>query len=189
MVIIVIVILGGVLIWKSYPPQAPVAYNLPANTNVAENTPTIPPPVIPTAPTNNNAPVVLPPPINGPVMPPLVPITPGKSTYLNTVSDAKLGARLASYDGMSLYYFTKDAANVSNCTGNCVTIWPPYTVGSDVIPVGDSKATGRIGTIKRADGSMQLTYNGVPLYKYFQDKAPLDTNGQGVGGFWFVVKP
>jgi predicted lipoprotein with Yx(FWY)xxD motif len=44
-----------------------------------------------------------------------------------------------------------------------------------------------VGTITRKDGSKQITYNGMPVYYYFKDAAPGDTNGQGVGTAWYVV--
>ncbi|MBV9349706.1 MAG: hypothetical protein JO026_03065 [Patescibacteria group bacterium] len=91
---------------------------------------------------------------------------------------------------MTLYKYTKDTNNVSNCTGQCAVMWPPYTVAdqsnlSNVKP--DVK--GSVGTITRADGTLQVTYNGMPLYFYNKDAKPGDTTGQGVGGVWFVVAP
>ncbi len=192
-IIVIAAVLIGLFVWMSYRTQGPAAYNPPANANMAENTPTVPPPAtngnIPYVPPPTNTTYTPPPAINGPVLPPPAPISPGKSVYLNTVKDAKLGDRLVAFDGMSLYYFTKDSTNTSTCTGTCATTWPPYTVGFAVTPIGDAKATGKIGTITRADGSKQLIYDGVPLYRYSGDKTDLDTNGQGVGGVWYVVKP
>ena len=49
--------------------------------------------------------------------------------------------------------------------------------------------TGKLATIKRADGTMQVTYNDAPLYYFAADKAAGDTTGQGVGGNWFVQAP
>jgi predicted lipoprotein with Yx(FWY)xxD motif len=46
-----------------------------------------------------------------------------------------------------------------------------------------------LGITQRKDGSMQLTVNGMPVYHYFQDSKPGDTNGQGVGSVWFVLNP
>ena len=50
-------------------------------------------------------------------------------------------------------------------------------------------ANGQVGVITRADGTYQVTYNGIPLYFYDKDKNVGDTTGQGVGGTWFVVSP
>jgi len=111
---------------------------------------------------------------------------------LNTMeSTGTLGTFLVATNGMTLYKYTRDAANVSNCTGQCAAVWPPYTVsGSDAASLaGATGINGQLGTIKRADGSMQVTYNGMPLYFYAKDKNPGDTTGQNVGGVWFVVAP
>jgi len=197
-IVVIAAVIIGLFVWMSYRTPSPAAYNPPANANVVENAPMVPsapPPLngnvpIPIAPPPaTNTTIVPPPPINGPVLPPPAPVTAGKTVYLNTVNDAKLGTRLAAFDGMTLYYYTKDQANQSNCTGACATAWPPYTVSLGITPVGDTKATGKVGTITRADGSKQLTYNGVPLYRYSGDSTPLETTGQGFGGFWYVVKP
>ena len=74
----------------------------------------------------------------------------------------------------------------SNCNGSCAQIWPPVkgpaTAGTGV--------TGTLGTITRADGSTQATYNGHPLYTYTADTAPGQANGNGInasGGVWHEV--
>lgn len=110
---------------------------------------------------------------------------------LNTATDPKLGTMLVATNGMTLYYYTKDTANVSNCTGQCAVNWPPYTVNAANASnlAGGLNVTGKIGTITRADGTTQLTYNGKPLYFYIKDKKPGDVTGQNVGGVWFVVTP
>jgi predicted lipoprotein with Yx(FWY)xxD motif len=89
---------------------------------------------------------------------------------------------------MTLYQFTADAANTSNCTAACIQAWPPLTVTNGTTPVAASGVTGALGTIKRADdGSTQVTMNQLPLYYFAQDKAAGDVKGQGVAGKWFVV--
>ena len=88
-----------------------------------------------------------------------------------------------------LYLYTKDAPDVSNCSGQCAVNWPPYTRALNEPLVGGEGVDGLIATIPRADGTEQLTYNGVPLYFWKDDVKPGDTRGQNVGGVWFVVKP
>lgn len=106
---------------------------------------------------------------------------------VSVVTDAKLGPILVGPNGMTLYLYTKDTANVSNCSGGCAAAWPPLTVtGSATAGTGVS---GTLGTIKRADGSMQVTYNGWPLYYYAADTKAGDTTGQGVGSVWYVLSP
>ncbi len=108
---------------------------------------------------------------------------------LNTASTAALGTFLTAANGMTLYMYTPDKPGVSNCSGQCAVIWPPYTVSSAAGLVAATGISGKIGTITRSDGSMQLTYNNQPLYYYAKDSKPADTTGQGVGGVWYVVKP
>ena len=108
---------------------------------------------------------------------------------LNTSSSQALGTFLVATNGMTLYKYTKDTPGVSNCTGQCATLWPPYTVSSASNLNAGSSITGQLGTITRADGTMQLTYNNMPLYFWHNDQKPGDTSGNNVGGVWFVVKP
>jgi predicted lipoprotein with Yx(FWY)xxD motif len=112
------------------------------------------------------------------------------SLALTVKTDPKLGQYLADPKGMTLYTFAKDTNGQSACTGQCAAIWPPLIVASggqlSVTGGGDSS---KFGTITRADGTTQVTYNNQPLYYYAKDKNPGDTTGQGVGSVWFVAKP
>jgi predicted lipoprotein with Yx(FWY)xxD motif len=92
--------------------------------------------------------------------------------------------------GMTVYLFTKDTkdSGTSACTGGCLDTWPALTVPAGGTPTGGSGVTGTLGTITRADdGSLQVTYNGLPLYFFKNDKAPGDLNG--VYENWETVKP
>lgn len=93
------------------------------------------------------------------------------------------GNFLAGPNGMTLYTFDKDTANTTNCSGTCASTWPAYVTASapTTLPAG-------IGTFTRADGKIQFTWNKMPLYYYAGDSAPGDTNGDGVGGIWHLVK-
>lgn len=98
----------------------------------------------------------------------------------------KLGSFLVDDKGISLYLFTKDTPNTSVCYDKCATAWPPLlTTGNPV--AGDGVDSSLLGTTTRKDGSVQVTYNGWPLYYYEKDKAPGDVTGQDVGGVWYVV--
>ena len=90
---------------------------------------------------------------------------------------------------MTLYQYTKDTDNVSNCTGACATAWPPYTVSAAVAAslTADPGITGKLGTIKRANGLLQVTYRGLPLYFFAQDAKAGDTKGEAVNGFTEVA--
>ena len=114
---------------------------------------------------------------------------PASTVTLTVKTDAKLGQFLADDKGMTLYMYTKDTAGKSTCEGTCAQIWPPLLVaqgGKVTITGGDQTL---VGTLTRSDGSTQVTYRNLPLYYFSKDKAPGDTNGQGVGTVWFVVKP
>lgn len=97
---------------------------------------------------------------------------------------------VAGSNGMTVYTFTKDVkdSGKSNCTGDCIKTWPALTVAAGGTPSGGSGVTGTLGTITRSDdGSSQVTYNGLPLYFFINDKAPGDANG--VYPNWEAVKP
>ncbi len=96
------------------------------------------------------------------------------------------GSFLVDGNGMTLYLFTKDSAGTSNCSGGCASNWPPLTVTGQPV-AGAGVNASLLGTTARADGSVQVTYNGHPLYYYKADHAPGDENGQGAGGVWYVV--
>jgi predicted lipoprotein with Yx(FWY)xxD motif len=101
--------------------------------------------------------------------------------------DAKMGDFLVDSKGMTLYIFTKDTMNVSNCLGGCLKAWPPLVASGDL--VAGPGVTGKLGSITRADGTKQVTYNGMPLYYWASDAKPGDMTGQGVAGVWFMMSP
>ncbi len=113
----------------------------------------------------------------------------GQNLILGLNADAKLGTYFSAYNGMTVYTYAKDTNGVSNCVGECATSWPPYLVPSASDIHVPSTITGQVNTITRPDGSLQVTYNGMPLYFWYSDGKPGDTTGQGVGGVWFVAKP
>jgi predicted lipoprotein with Yx(FWY)xxD motif len=118
--------------------------------------------------------------------PAVIPATGG--TTINLGQDAALGSFLVDDKGMTLYLFTKDTPNTSNCYDKCATAWPPLlTSGSPV--AGEGVDASMLGTTTRTDGSVQVTYNGWPVYYYEKDKAPGDVVGQNVGDVWFVISP
>ena len=97
---------------------------------------------------------------------------------------------VAASSDMTLYNFTKDTkdSGTSACTGGCLDTWPALTVDAGVTPTGAAGVTGTLGTITRSDdGSTQVTYNGLPLYFFKNDKAPGDLNG--VYENWVTVAP
>ncbi len=101
--------------------------------------------------------------------------------------DAELGHVLTDAAGMTLYVFSNDEAGVSNCSGGCAEAWPPLLVEDGTVPVAPLAIPGEFSTTERADGSLQVTYNGWPLYGWVQDEAPGDTTGQAVNDVWWVA--
>ena len=107
---------------------------------------------------------------------------------ISVVEDPALGKILVGAKGMTLYMFTKDEANKSNCAGDCLVKWPPLlTMGKPVL--GDGVDASLVGSAALADGTKIVTYNGMPLYYWVNDKAAGDVTGQKVGDVWFVVSP
>ena len=109
--------------------------------------------------------------------------TSGGSLKAATIGGARV---LTNSGGLTLYLFAPDSATASKCYGSCAAYWPPVkgpvTAGPGV--------TGRIGMIRRTDGSLQATYNGHPLYTYVGDSAPGQANGNNLnldGGFWYEL--
>ncbi|MEH1030721.1 hypothetical protein V6W11_23525 [Micromonospora profundi] len=93
--------------------------------------------------------------------------------------------------GLTLYRFDKDSNNppTSTCNGECAQTWPPVTVapGGKIFIAGIKKS--KVGTVRRADGTRQVTIGGWPVYRFAKDTKRGDTLGQGVGGTWFGVTP
>ena len=110
-----------------------------------------------------------------------------QSPSVETRAAGDLGTILTDANGMTLYTYASDTAGTSTCYDKCATAWPPATVNRD--PVAPDGLAGDLGVTQRTDGSEQLTYNGMPLYTYVDDKDSEDTYGQGIGGVWFVVSP
>ena len=96
------------------------------------------------------------------------------------------GRTLVDARGRTLYLFEADRPNLSNCSSGCLSIWPALTAQHRPGARGGAVAS-KIGTIPAHGGKRQVTYAGHPLYYYFGDRKPGDTNGQGVGGVWFIL--
>jgi predicted lipoprotein with Yx(FWY)xxD motif len=101
------------------------------------------------------------------------------------VAATDLGDILTDADGATIYHFANDTEGVSNCSGDCLANWPP--VEADDEPVAGEGVDAELGTIERDDGTVQLTVNGFPAYYFAGDAAAGDTNGQAVGGVWWVI--
>jgi predicted lipoprotein with Yx(FWY)xxD motif len=99
-----------------------------------------------------------------------------------------LGTILVDQDGKTLYLFEADSQNKSNCSGGCLSLWPPV-MAKGTATAGSGVTAGMIGT---ATGSSQVTYAGHPLYWFSGDTKAGDTNGEGLddfGGEWYAISP
>ncbi len=99
----------------------------------------------------------------------------------------ELGSFLVGPDGMTLYLFTNDEPGVSNCYDNCAVNWPPLLVPDGQQPTAGEGVTGTLGVTERTDGTLQVTYDDMPLYYWIRDVVPGDATGQNVGEVWFVI--
>jgi predicted lipoprotein with Yx(FWY)xxD motif len=111
------------------------------------------------------------------------------AVVVREVKNGKLGSVPVDEAGFTLYRFSLDKAGVSVCTSaqGCDVAWPPLLLPAGVTkPLGGPGVTG-LATLKRSDGRLQVTYHGIPLYRFAGDKAAGQTNGQGIEGDWFAV--
>ena len=117
--------------------------------------------------------------------------TEGAAGTVAVADNPELGALLVNADGFTLYDFHKDKGGKSACYGACAGTWPPLiTDGKPQAIKGAMPA--KLGTTKRTDGTVQVTYAGHPLYWFSGDTAAGDTNGEGLtdfGGAWYAVSP
>ena len=109
------------------------------------------------------------------------------------VSTAKtsLGRIIVTSNGRTLYLFEKDRNGKSACSGQCATFWPALITSGKPGATGGARAS-LIGTTRRADGRLQVTYNHHPLYTFVKDKKAGQTTGEGVNAFgagWDAMSP
>jgi len=104
------------------------------------------------------------------------------------VPNPTYGILMTDSSGWSLYTWDGDAEGVSNCYDTCATVWPPFTIDTDLIAPDGLPAS--LGLIDRGDGTWQITLDNWPLYYFSGDTNPGDTNGDGSMGFdarWYVT--
>lgn len=102
----------------------------------------------------------------------------------------KLGTILVTSQGYTIYLFAIDKPNKSVCFGSCAQFWPPLK-GNPSMASG-ANLPGKFGTIKRAGGGTQATYDGHPLYLFKEDTAPGQVKGNAIntsGGLWYAITP
>jgi predicted lipoprotein with Yx(FWY)xxD motif len=104
-------------------------------------------------------------------------------------ASSALGTKiLVNSSGFTLYHYTDETKGSIHCTGACAKVWRPLLMSGSAKPVaGSGLVATKLGTVKRPDGGMQVTYNGLALYRYSADTKAGQTNGQGVEGAWYAV--
>jgi predicted lipoprotein with Yx(FWY)xxD motif len=106
-------------------------------------------------------------------------------------ANTSLGTFLVGPDGKTLYLFEADTSSRSTCSGACAQGWPPITTNGPPV-AGSGVMQSLLSTSPRDDGTLQVVYNGHPLYNYSGDTKAGDTNGEGSKAFgagWDVVSP
>jgi predicted lipoprotein with Yx(FWY)xxD motif len=115
---------------------------------------------------------------------------PAKSAQI-VAKDSEFGRVLFDANGQVVYVFEIDRPNRSNCTSaECVKAWPPVLTRQPP-SAGSGVDAGQLGTIRRSDGKLQVTYNGRPLY-FYEHERPGEIKCHNVnlhGGLWWVVTP
>jgi predicted lipoprotein with Yx(FWY)xxD motif len=105
------------------------------------------------------------------------------------LANSPVGRILVDSKGITLYDFPPDKGTTSVCYGACAALWPPLTTHGKPI-AGPGVRASLLGTTKRSDGKLEVTYGGHPLYYFVSDRKPGQTTGQGInqfGGPWWVI--
>ena len=111
---------------------------------------------------------------------------------LKRAPNAALGKDiLVNAKGLTLYHLTSERAGTIRCTGICATFWIPVLAPAKGKPaLGPGVIRSKVGTIKRPDGKVQLTYNGYALDRYYLDKKPGQVGGESFAtgtGYWYAI--
>jgi predicted lipoprotein with Yx(FWY)xxD motif len=105
------------------------------------------------------------------------------------VASSGLGPVLVNQRGRTLYLFGKDKGGKSACKGQCAGFWPPLIASGKPLATAGAKRS-LLGTTKRSDGRLQVTYNHHPLYTFVKDTKKGQTNGEALnvfGGTWYAI--
>lgn len=108
------------------------------------------------------------------------------------VARTAYGLALADRRGFALYLFTHDTGPASTCYDACAASWPPYVVPKRPSTAAIGIHVRLVGSVRRRDGRIQVTYAGHPLYYYVGDRRPGQVLCQAIpefGGTWYVVDP
>lgn len=115
----------------------------------------------------------------------------GTAAIVSATTVPKLGKVIVDSKGFTLYDFHKDKGGESACYGACAKVWPPLLSEGEP-QVGEGASASKLGTTKRKDGTLQVTYAGWPLYTYEADTKPGDAKGNDIDSFgaeWYALQP
>ncbi|MEI7594056.1 MAG: hypothetical protein WCK41_12675 [Actinomycetes bacterium] len=117
----------------------------------------------------------------------LAKIPDGAATVDN--AESSLGTVLVDGTGHVLYVYRPDGTGPPTCVDSCATAWPPLVGSAIAVATGIPTKPGQFKLVARPDGTMQLSVNGHPLYRFSGDTKPGDTNGEGLANQWYVAGP
>jgi predicted lipoprotein with Yx(FWY)xxD motif len=115
----------------------------------------------------------------------------GEGAPITVGTASGVGKVLVDSKGLTLYYFEKDRGGKSACYAACEKGWPPLTT-EGAPQAGEGATASKLGTTKRKDGTIQVTYAGWPLYTFVEDKKPGEDNGtdsKAFGATWYPLHP
>jgi predicted lipoprotein with Yx(FWY)xxD motif len=115
----------------------------------------------------------------------------GAAAVVTAATAPKLGRIIVDSKGFTLYDFHKDKGTTSACYGGCAQVWPPLITEGEP-QAGEGALGSKLGTTKRSDGTLQVTYAGHPLYTYTADTKPGDAKGNDFSSFgaeWYALQP
>ncbi len=115
---------------------------------------------------------------------------PSGTVTISAAEAPELGMVLVDSEGFTVYSFAKDKGTRSSCYGACAEAWAPVTATGKP-KSGEGAMSSDVGTTKRNDGTLQVTYAGHPLYTFVEDHKPGEANGNGIsafGGEWTALE-
>jgi predicted lipoprotein with Yx(FWY)xxD motif len=108
-------------------------------------------------------------------------------TDIRIMVSGEFGPMLVNREGKTLYFYSEDGMDESNCTGECAIEYPPFS--SEAISIGSYIGKTAVSTFTRSDGKTQVSYKNKPLYTFSGDNAAGDVNGATEDGVWFMAQP
>jgi predicted lipoprotein with Yx(FWY)xxD motif len=117
-------------------------------------------------------------------------VTPAATGTTIVARSSRFGPMLFDSRRQAIYIFQRDSRNRTACYGPCARAWPPVLTRGAPRAGGGARAS-LLGTIRRRDGTRQVTYAGKPLYHYVNEGPGqvLCHNVNLNGGFWWVIGP